>query len=132
MIMAETKNNKEEMFYDLENRWMNAWKNQDEKTVRELIADDFTLTSSLSQGELMTKEQWIGALPNYVCHGFNFDKIKVRLHGNTAILNIWYHQEATVNGKEWNGNFLMTDIWVNQQNDQWQVLARHSTWLKEN
>ena len=96
--MTEDQTNFQQIFLDLENRWMNAWKNKDEKVVRELIADDFTLTSSLSTGELMTKEQWIQSLSKYDCQSFQFDKINVRINGNTALLNIWYHQEATVNG----------------------------------
>ena len=128
--MVQTQTDFTQMFSDLENKWMNAWKNKDEKTVREILADDFTLTSSLSTGELITKEQWIAALPKYICKSFAFDTIKVRVNGNTAVLNIWYHQQATVNGKEWDGNFLMTDVWVKQKNDNWQVIARHASWLK--
>jgi len=120
----------EQIFTDLENAWMNAWKNKDIVTARDILADDFTLTSSLSDGQLMTKEQWLGAISKYDCQSFNFDKIKVRVNGDTAILNIWYHQKATASGKDWNGNFLMTDIWVRQQNDKWQVVARHASWLK--
>ncbi len=128
--MSNAETDFQQIFFDLENRWMNAWKNKDEKIVRELIADDFTLTSSLSTGELMTKEQWIHALPVYDCHSFQFDRIDVRINGNTALLNIWFQQKATVNGKEWNGHFLMTDIWVKQQTNNWQVIARHASWLQ--
>lgn len=122
----------QQTFTELENSWMNAWKNKDEKTVREIIADDFTLSSSLSTGELMNKEAWIEkALHGYDCQSFNFDTIKVRVYGDTALLNVWYHQEATVNGKDWSGNFLMTDIWTKQKNGKWQVVARHASWLKK-
>jgi len=118
----------EEQFLALENKWMNAWKNKDEKICTAIIADDFTLTSSLSTGELMTKAQWLAAIPNYNCISLKFDKIKVRVYGQTAIVNSWYHQEANANGKDWTGNFLMTDIWVNKDNN-WQVVARHASWL---
>ena len=109
---------------------MNAWKNKDEKACREILADDFTLTSSLSTGELITKEQWIGALSKYDCKSFQFDKIKVRVYGKTAVVNSWYHQEAIANGKDWNGEFLMTDVWVKKKED-WQVVSRHASWLKK-
>ncbi len=108
---------------------MNAWKNKDEEVVREILADDFTLTSSLSTRALMTKAQWIAALPNYNCTSFAFDKINVRVNENTAVLNIWFHQEANANGKDWNGYFLMTDIWVKQISENWQVIARHASWI---
>lgn len=129
--MAQAQTDFQQLFSDLENGWMNAWKNKDEKTVREILANDFTLSSSLSTGELVTKEQWIAALPVFNCKSFKFDTIKVRVNGNTAVLNIWYYQEATANGKDWTGNFLMTDIWVKQKNNKWQVIARHASWLKK-
>lgn len=129
--MAQAQTDFHQTFSDLENSWMNAWKNKDEKTVREILANDFTLSSSLSTGELVTKEQWIAALPVFNCKSFKFDTIKVRVNGDTAVLNIWYYQEATANGKDWTGNFLMTDIWVKQNNNKWQVIARHASWLKK-
>ncbi len=120
----------EQQFLDLETKWMNAWKNKDEKTCSEILADDFTLTSSLSTGELMTKGQWLAALVKYNCTSFHFDKIKVRTYGNTAVVNSWFNQQADISGKEWNGDFLMTDVWVNNSGN-WQVVARHANWLQK-
>lgn len=118
----------DQQFLELENEWMNAWKNKDEKRCREILADDFTLTSSLSSGNLMTKEQWIGALTRYDCKSFSFDKVKTRQYGNTVVVNSWYHQEAIANGAEWNGTFVITDVWV-KNNGHWQVVTRHASWL---
>jgi hypothetical protein len=39
-------------------------------------------------------------------------------------VNSWFHQNATANGKDWSGDFLLTDIWVNKKGE-WQVVARH-------
>jgi hypothetical protein len=44
----------------------------------------------------------------------------VRIYGQTAIVNSWYHQEAKANGNDRNGNFLITDSWINK-NGEWQV-----------
>ncbi len=119
----------EQKFIDLETTWMNAWKNKDEATVRKILSDDFTLTSSLSTGDLVNKESWIQKLQYYDCKDFRFDKIQVRIYNNTAVLNIWFHQDATANGKDWSGDFLITDVWVEKNND-WQVVARHASWLQ--
>jgi hypothetical protein len=121
----------EKKFIDLETKWMNAWKNKDEATVREIIADEFTLTSSLSTGDLINKEEWIEkVLHNFDCKDLSIDKLQARIFDRTAVLNIWFHQEAIVNGKDWNGNFLLTDVWI-QKNETWQVVARHSSWLQK-
>ncbi len=79
---------------------MNAWKSKDEVTVRNIMSDDFALTSGLTTGELVYKENWIDhAMHGFDCQSFGFDSIKVRTC-NTAVLNVWYHQVATINGKE--------------------------------
>ena len=118
-----------ELFLELETKWMNAWKNKDEATVRKILSDDFTLTSSLSSGGLINKEEWIALLQHYHCNDFRFDNIKVRVYDNTSIVNCWFHQNATANGKDWSGDFLMTDVWV-KKNEDWQVVARHGSWLQ--
>ena len=119
----------EQLFLDLETQWMTAWKNKDIATVRKMLSDDFTLTSSLSSGGLVDKEDWIAKLAVYDCKEFRFDKIKVRVYDKTAVLNIWFHQEASANGKDWNGDFLITDVWV-MKGEHWQVVTRHGTWLQ--
>jgi hypothetical protein len=130
-IFGQNRTKTEQQFFDLENKWMNAWKDKDEATARKIIADDFTLTGALSTGELTNKETWIEhALHGFDCKSFSFDTIKVRVYGNTALLNIWYHQVATINGKDWSGNTLLTDVWV-KKNGEWQVVARATTPLAQ-
>ena len=126
---SQSNKSYQEKFFELETEWMTAWKNKDEATVRRLIADDFTLTSTLSTGELVNKETWIDkALHQYDCKEFKIDKLNSRVYGKTAVLNIWFQQIATANGKDWSGNFLITDIWV-LNGKQWQVVSRHASWL---
>jgi len=119
----------EKLFLDLETEWMTAWKNKDVASVRKILADDFTLTSSLSSGGLVDKEDWIAKLSVYDCSNFRFDKIQVRVYGNTSVVNSWFHQDATANGKDWSGDFLITDVWVKKTED-WQVVTRHASWLQ--
>ena len=119
----------EKLFLDLETQWMTAWKNKDVATVRKILADDFTLTSSLSNGSLVNKEDWIAKLSVYDCTAFRFDKIQVRIYGNTSVVNSWFHQDATANGKDWSGDFLITDVWV-KNSENWQVVTRHGSWLQ--
>lgn len=117
-------------FIDLESKWMNAWKVKDEVTCSDLMSDDFTLTSSLSSGNIIHKEEWIEkAMHHYHCEEFTIKKFDVRLYNETAVLNILFNQIATANGKDWSGDFLLTDVWV-FKNKRWQVVSRHASWLK--
>ena len=129
-VQAQTSSTMEQTFIRLETEWMNAWKNKDETKARRMMADDFTLTSSLSEGELVDKKTWIQkAIHQYDCKSFKIEKLQVRVYENTAVLNIWFWQDASANGKDWSGKFLLTDIWVKGKED-WKVVARHSSWLK--
>lgn len=120
----------QQKFTDLETQWMNAWKDKDEATARKLVADEFTLASSLSAGNLVNKEEWIDkAMHHYHCHEYSINKLQSRVYGNTAVLNILFHQSATANGKDWSGDFLLTDVWV-LKDENWQVVARHASWLQ--
>jgi len=131
-LHAQEKDNMKAFFIGLETEWMNAWKNKDEAAARKIIADEFTLTSSLSGGELTNKEQWIDKAMNaYTCKSFKIDKLELRTYGEAAVLNIWFSQEAEANGKDWSGSFLLTDVWVKKKNE-WQVVARHSSWMQSN
>ena len=113
-----------------EDEWMAAWLRRDMQAAAGILADEFTLTSSLSTGELMTKAQWLaGATTTHECKSFHFDRIDVRVYGDAALANVWYHQQATVRGNDWSGDFLMSDLWV-RRSGRWQVVARHASWLK--
>ena len=128
---AQNKAKMEQQFLELETKWMDGWKNKDEATLQKIISDDFTLTSALSTGELVNKASWIEkALGNFDCKDFHFDKIQVRIYDNISVVNSWFHQDATANGKDWSGDFLLTDVWVNK-NGEWQVVARHASWLQK-
>jgi hypothetical protein len=129
-VIPNTKQQQlEHQFLKLETKWMNAWKEKDLETCRTLLADEFTLTSSLSTGDLLNKEQWLAAVSRYNCKSFRFNKIMVRKYGRAAIVNSWFYQEADANGKDWTGTFLITDAWV-RKGSKWQVVTRHATWLQ--
>lgn len=130
--MAQAQTNWQQTFTDLENRWMNAWKDKDEKVASGIMADDFTLSSAFLKGKTMNKQAWLQlAMSGYNCQSFNFDSIKVRRYNNTAVVDSWYQQQATLNGKDRSGNFLITDVWIKQNDGKWQVVSRHSSLLEK-
>ena len=113
----------------LSHEWMTAWQQRDEVRLNELLADGFTLASSLSS-DLMSREQWLDyALHYYECKAFSFDRTVVRLYEKTGIVTSWYRQQASVKGQDRSGRFLLTDVWIQSADGQWQVVARHSTQL---
>jgi hypothetical protein len=129
-IYGQNNDSIKQHFINLETKLMNTWKNKDEATARKLISDDFTLTSSLSTGELANKEEWIDKMHHFDCKDFQINNLQVRIYDKTAVVNVWLHQNAVANGKDWSGDFLLTDIWI-QKNNGWEIVARHSSWLQK-
>ena len=108
-----------------EKEWMNAWIEKDRTTLMEILSDDFLLSSA--RGNLMDKEEWLAnALGPFTCRTFTWKETKVRLYDTTAVVNALVEQEANVGTKDWSGTFLLTDVWVKQE-DKWRVVSRHGT-----
>jgi ketosteroid isomerase-like protein len=110
-----------------EQEWMEAWRSHDLDACAQILADDFTITSALSTGELADKAQWLAlAAGPYKCESFIFHRLLVRVYGNVAVVNAWYSQKATARGQDWSGDFLLTDVWVDGPQG-WQVVTGHSS-----
>ena len=111
----------------LEHRWMDAIKVRDAAALKRILADDFTLTSVQPAGALTDKTKYIeSALRDWELSSYSFDKLAVRVYGNTAVVNALYRQRAAVAGKESSGDFLITDVWV-KQDKRWRVVTRHTS-----
>jgi hypothetical protein len=94
-----------------EKQWMRGWINKDEACFHDIMAPDFLLSSA--RGLLMTKAEWIeAALGPFTCQSFEWKEIKVRLYGDTAVVNALIDQKANVGEQDWGGRFMITDVWV--------------------
>jgi len=131
VLVANAQSNLKQSFINLENKWMNSWKNKDEKTFKAILNDDFQLISSLTKGELMNKGQVLKNMMERPLKSFSIDSLLVKSYQNVAIVTVWITQNAEANGKDWSGKFLETDVWVKIKGI-WKVTTRHSTWLNKN
>jgi ketosteroid isomerase-like protein len=115
----------EKIITRLEKEWMEAWIQKDMIKCSEIISDDFILSSA--RGGLTDKEEWLNAANSFITgEEFKWQEIKIRLYGNTAVVNARTTQKARVGNDDWSGMFLLTDVWVFQK-DKWQVVSRHGT-----
>ena len=126
---ANAQGNLKQTFNGLENKWMNSWKNKDEKIANEILSNNFMLVSSLTKGELTDKTQCLKIMMERPLKNFSIDSLLVKSYGNIAVVTVWIKQDAQADGNDWSGNFIDTDVWVNT-NGNWQITSRHSTWLK--
>jgi ketosteroid isomerase-like protein len=109
---------------NLENQWNAAYKRSDIAAMNSLLADDFVIT--IEDGTTFSK-------PGYIAHNGNstvhvevsdMSDLKVRMHGNTAVVTGAYHEKGTDKGKPYEYNDRFTDVWMNV-GGKWQVIASH-------
>jgi uncharacterized protein (TIGR02246 family) len=111
----------------LAQEWMDAVARRDAVTLDSLMADDFILASGM--GIFIEKPEWLDmALRRIVAKSFRYSNVRVRVYGEEefAVMQSWWSQQATIDGREWDGEGLMTDVWVKQEG-RWRVVARHSS-----
>lgn len=118
----------QEEIIDLENSFATAIMNQDVEQIKKLQADTYFLAIGV-QGmplQIIPREKWLLGLKDYVTESFSIDDIKVNVYGNTAVALLMYSQKATVRGQDRSAQFILTDIWIKEDND-WVIAERHSS-----
>jgi ketosteroid isomerase-like protein len=115
-----------QQFVGLEQDWMKAVASHDQDTLKKFMADEFTLTSAYSSGDLVTKEQFLKNVQSVNQKEITFHDASVKIYGDVAILKARITDNYTMNGQDRSGDYLITDVWVKREG-QWQVVTRHSS-----
>lgn len=113
----------------LAHEWLDAIQRRDRATLDRILADDFVLAGWQLDGRLADKQFYIEDClkPVDVRQGsYEFDRWTIRFYGELALVNCVLKIHALVEGHDWGGEFLISDVWSRDQGN-WQVLARHSS-----
>jgi ketosteroid isomerase-like protein len=109
---------------DLEKRWNDVYRRSEVAAMDSLLDDDFIIT--VEDGSTFSK-------PGYIAHNGNstvhvdvseMSDLKVRGHGNTAVVTGAYHERGTDRGKPYEDDDRLTDVWMNV-NGRWRLVASH-------
>ena len=108
----------------LERQWNAAYKRSDIARMDSLLADDFIIT--VEDGSTFSKSGYIAHNGDSTVHVgvSDMSDLKVRLHGNTAVVTGAYHEKGTEKGKPYEYRDRFTDVWMNIKG-RWQVIASH-------
>ncbi len=108
----------------LENQWNAAYKRSDIATMNSLLNEDFVIT--IEDGSTFSKSGYIAHNGNSTVHVdlSDMSDVKVRMHGNTAVVTGAYHEKGTDNAKPYEYKDRFTDVWMNIAG-KWQVIASH-------
>jgi len=111
----------------LQQKWMQAWAEEDLDTIDEILAPEFELIVSSHPERPITREQWIAMLPRYKTNGFAYDRMYLRFFGEIAVVSSFGKAlGARVDGIDRSFTFFLTDVWQ-KRGDRWQVVSRYSS-----
>jgi len=108
----------------LELKWTESYKQRRVDVLSSLLAEDFVIT--IEDGSTYSKTGYISHSAEDSVHVevAEMSDIKVRMHGNTAVLTGAYHERGTSKGKGYEYHDRFTDIWM-KTGGKWQVVASH-------
>jgi ketosteroid isomerase-like protein len=131
LALAQQKSDSSSKVLALESKWNDAYRQGDIATLNGLLADDFIIT--VEDGTTYSKSGYIARLGGTGEHVelSEMSNLKVRVHGNVAVVTGEYREKGTSKGKPYEYRDRLTDVWVNSDG-RWQVIASHySVPLKE-
>ena len=108
----------------LEEKWTESYKNRKIDLLSSVLAEDFVIT--VEDGNTYSKSGYIthSADPSVQVEVAELSDLKVRMHGNTAVVTGAYHERGKSNGKPYEYHDRLTDVWMKVGN-KWQVIASH-------
>jgi len=108
----------------MELKWTESYKLRQVDILSSLLADDFVIT--IEDGSTYSKTGYIShsAEPSVHVEVADMSDLKVRMHGNTAVVTGSYHERGTSDGKRYEYHDRFTDIWM-KAGGKWQVVASH-------
>jgi ketosteroid isomerase-like protein len=103
---------------------MNAYKDRQVEHLAALLDDDFVIT--FEDGSTYGKLGYISysATPSVKVELVEMSDVKIRIHGNTAILTGAYHERGNDNGDPFDYHDRFTDVWM-KKGGKWKIISSH-------
>jgi len=120
----------EQELIKLENDRAQAAVRADTAFLEEHTADDYTFITP--RGVLTTKAQMLAAFKSgeTKLQSYDLDDLKVRIYGDTAVVNGRSTQKGQAQGQDATGQYRFTRVYV-KQSGRWQSVALQSTRIAE-
>ncbi len=108
----------------LELKWTESYKQRSIDILSSLLAEDFVIT--IEDGSIYSKAGYISHSADPSTHVLvaELSDLKVRMHGDTAVVTGAYHEKGESNGRPYEYHDRLTDIWI-KTGGKWQVVASH-------
>ena len=101
-----------------------AYKQRQFDLLASMLDEDFVIT--FEDGDVYSKTGYISysAASTTQVDVAEMSEIKVRVHGNTAILTGVYHERGKDNGEPYDYRDRFTDVWM-KTGGKWRMIASH-------
>ena len=108
----------------LELKWTESYKQRSIDILSSLLAEEFVIT--VEDGNVYSKAGYIShtADSKVRVDVAEMSDLKVRVHGDTAVVTGAYHEKGVSEGKTYEYRDRLTDVWV-KTGGKWQVVASH-------
>jgi|SRR5579859_1417525 len=108
----------------LEMKWADAYRTRHVDVLSSLISDDYVIT--MEDGSTLSKVGFIShtAEPSEHIEAAEFLDIKIRMHGDAAIVTGTYHERGESGGKHFDYRDRLTDVWM-KIDGKWKLVASH-------
>jgi ketosteroid isomerase-like protein len=108
----------------LETKWADSYKNRQVDVLFSLMSDDYVIT--MEDGSVYGKVGFIShtAQPSEKVAVVEFGDLKIRMHGDAAVVTGSYHEQGESAGKPYDYHDRMTDLWM-KVDGKWKLVASH-------
>ena len=91
---------------------MRAWVQRDLRTLKAATAGDFILLTASKPPVILDQKSWLEAAgKRWLCSSYRFGDVYVRKVGNVALFASQVELKVTMDGEDWSGAYLVTDLW---------------------
>ncbi|MEM9500965.1 MAG: DUF4440 domain-containing protein [Pseudomonadota bacterium] len=96
----------------LEHRFMRAWMKADKGELRSLVMRDCIIIFGSSRPEILDRPSFLEACDKpFSCNGYRLREVVARKHGKCAWFTAGIDLEMQIGGRDWSGQFWLTDLW---------------------
>ena len=123
-VAAQEKPDVAAYIRSMELKWTESYKQRQIDILSSLLAEDFVIT--IEDGSTYSKTGYIShsAEPSVHVEVAEMSDLKVRMHGNAAVVTGAYRERGESNGKRYEYHDRLTDVWM-KVGSKWQVVASH-------
>lgn len=107
-----------------EMKWADAYRLRQVDVLSSLIDDNYVIT--FEDGSVHGKLGLVShtAKSSEKVEVADFSDLKIRIHGDTAVVTGSYHERGESDGKRYDYNDRLTDVWMKIQG-KWKLIASH-------